>query len=301
MFAALPMSGAWAAAMRGFSDYRAVFIAARAEDGRHLFITRRFKYNGEQLTLTVDPVTLETKIRPDAWLGKDDLGWNEQAATPYLSALRALTNPPTPTENAGLIHARGAVDGVFLTVDMCPSHKPFESRFFASLARARREGHAMPVAISISGYWALEHGAEFATLIGMQKRGELDIIWTNHSYTHRYIKGLADAQNFMLMAHTDFEREVLLTEQLLISKGLTPSVFFRFPGLVSDDYLLMEARRLSLLPLGADAWLAKGKHPKRGSIVLVHGNGNEPLGIHEVKPYVADPKLRWLNLREAVA
>lgn len=34
-----------------------------------------------------------------------------------------------------------------------------------------------------------------------------------------------------------------------------------------------------IIPLGSDAWLAKGQPANSGSIVLIHGNGNEPLGV----------------------
>ncbi len=296
--AALPLVAALPAiaAEAGIDGYRATFEAVRAEeDGRSLFVIRRFRQAGEHLALTVDPSTLKTEIRPDLKL-IPERGFDR--STPYLDALDAATSPPYPTENAGLRRARGAVDGYFLTVDMCPSKKPFESRFFAGLAS--HGSGPFPVAISISGYWALEHEAEFASLIERQRIGELDVSWVNHSYTHRYVRGLPDRQNFLLMPGTDFEEEVLKTEQLLIAKGLTPSVFFRFPGLVSDAALVIALRRLGLVPLGTDAWLAKLQKPKFGSIVLVHGNGNEPFGISKVKPYLADPSVRWLGLNEAL-
>jgi hypothetical protein len=35
-----------------------------------------------------------------------------------------------------------------------------------------------------------------------------------------------------------------------------------------------------LIPVGSDAWLGLNQWPKEGSIVLVHANGNEPIGIH---------------------
>ncbi|HEX7775023.1 MAG TPA: polysaccharide deacetylase [Parvibaculum sp.] len=304
LMAAAPLAAALPSATdaaTGIVNYRAAFAVVRAEDERRLVVIRRFERDGTRLALTVDPATLETAIRPEAWLAPDDENWPALRATPYVSALWTLTGPPYPIENAGLTHARSGADGFFLTVDMCPSRRSFESAFFASLsARAGREGRPMPVAISISGYWAIDHAQEFASLIARQKLGELDVIWTNHSYTHRYLKGVPDRHNFMLTPHTDLEREVFLTEQLLIEHGMTPSIFFRFPGLVSDAYLVMELRRLGLVPLGADAWLAKAQHPRPGSVVLVHGNGNEPQGIHDVRRYVADPAVRWLNLREAI-
>jgi hypothetical protein len=62
----------------------------------------------------------------------------------------------------------------------------------------------------------------------------------------------------------------------LIANGETPSLFFRFPGLVSSDPLMRTVRRFHLVTLGADAWLAISQKPGPGSIVLVHPNGNEP-------------------------
>ena len=65
----------------------------------------------------------------------------------------------------------------------------------------------------------------------------------------------------------------------MLSAGLEPSVFFRFPGLVSRPDVFEKVVALGLVPLGSDAWLAKSRQPPaEGSIVLVHANGNEPLG-----------------------
>jgi len=36
-----------------------------------------------------------------------------------------------------------------------------------------------------------------------------------------------------------------------------------------------------LIPIGTDAWLAKGQQAENGSIVLIHGNGNEPVGVND--------------------
>lgn len=291
-----------AVAQTGISDYRPVFETVHAEDGRKLIAIRRFRRDGRELLLTVEPQSLVTQIRPREWTAADETpDVTGLGGTPYLSALSAMTSPPYKIENAGLVHALHPVEGVFLTVDLCPSRRAYEARFFAQLADvAAREGRPTPVAISISGYWALDHQAELAALIESEGRREIDITWVNHSYTHRYARGLPDAQNFLLMPNTDFEREVLKTEELLIARGLTPSAFFRFPGLVSDEDLVLKLRKLGLIPLGADAWLAKGRRARPGSIVLVHGNGNEPLGIREVRPYLADARVKWLPLREAI-
>ena len=86
---------------------------------------------------------------------------------------------------------------------------------------------------------------------------------------------------------TRLESEVLDTEKVFLRLGILPSVFFRFPGLVSDVAGLATLRRLGLIPLGAGAWLAKGEPAARGSVILVHGNGNEPRGIDRLLPLLA--------------
>jgi hypothetical protein len=65
----------------------------------------------------------------------------------------------------------------------------------------------------------------------------------------------------------------------VLARGMIPSAIFRFPGLVHDANRLRQLSRLSLMPLDADGWIAKGQpiHPR--AVVLVHGNGNEPEGI----------------------
>ncbi len=65
-----------------------------------------------------------------------------------------------------------------------------------------------------------------------------------------------------------------------------------------------------LVPIGSDAWLAgnaKDQDPAPGSIVLIHGNGNEPLGIDRFLALLRQEKAairsgNWLlfDLRESV-
>ena len=85
--------------------------------------------------------------------------------------------------------------------------------------------------------------------------------------------------NFLLEKGTDISAEVLKTEIVLLQKGLRPSIFFRFPGLVSGKSVFMKIVDFGLIPLGSDAWLSKGQKPGNGSIVLIHANGNDPYGI----------------------
>ena len=70
----------------------------------------------------------------------------------------------------------------------------------------------------------------------------------------------------MLTKGLDPDYEILQTERLLIANGGTPSVFFRFPGLVSNSPLMDAVRRHHL-------------------IVLVHPNGNEEAGLDRFDHY----------------
>ncbi len=107
------------------------------------------------------------------------------------------------------------------------------------------------------------------------------ITWIDHTFNHRFDPTKALKGNFLLEPGTDLEGEILRTEQAMLKHGMVPSVFFRFPGLVSSRALFDRVVSHGLVPVGSDAWLAKGQRPTEGSIVLVHGNGNEPIGIED--------------------
>lgn len=110
-------------------------------------------------------------------------------------------------------------------------------------------------------------------------RKKIKITWVNHSLTHPYDKTKGIEENFLLSPGIDFNREVLGNELVMLSQGLVPSVFFRFPGLISSDKLISQLKAWGLVPLGSNAWLGKGQKIKNGSVVLVHGNGNELSGL----------------------
>jgi hypothetical protein len=80
---------------------------------------------------------------------------------------------------------------------------------------------------------------------------------------------------------TDLSYEILANEKLMLKNGLMPSIFFRCPGLVSDRAIIEKLLSFGLIAVGSDAWLAKGQQAHNGSIVLIHGNGNEELGVRD--------------------
>ena len=260
------------------ADYRSILRVCRGPAGEGV-ATREMRIEGEAALLIADPRALTTRLeRASCWTCKDASD-GELASTRMMRAVEQSAEAPGLEhrgflENAGLTH--GGSSGAYLTGDLCPSSRPLDRAFFEKLS-ARERG--APVALSISGLWLLRHFPDYAWLLQQQADGAIDITWVNHSFHHQFHRGLPDAQNYMLMPGVDADAEILQTERLLIANGQVPSLFFRFPGLVSNAPLMQAARRHHLIALGADAWLAINQRPKPGSIILVHPNGNEEVGL----------------------
>jgi hypothetical protein len=267
-------------------DYQSTLLSCRNGKGEQRVAIRSMTIDTTAFRLLADPDRLSTAIERAACWTCEPASEESLAATHYLRAVTKAAEPPevahrTFLENAGLTH--GAAPGVFITGDLCPTRRPLDRRFFEELTST---GQNAPVALSISGLWLLHHADDFRWLMDKQAAGALDIIWTNHSYHHPYAKGRPDDQTFMMTKGLDADYEILQTERLLIANGGLPSVFFRFPGLVSNSPLMDAVRRHHLIVVGTDAWLAKGQRPGAGSIVLVHPNGNEEDGIDRFDRYV---------------
>ena len=270
------------------TDYRPVSIPCRDARGALQLAIRSCLCDGIPHYLLVNPATLATTLEPVTATGPAPADAAQKLAASLLAALLQRTAaPPVSLQNHGITHATRPGAGKILTVDLCPSRRPMETGMFRALTDlARASGKPTPVAIAITGAWLASHPEELGWLKEQERRGLLAITWVNHSLTHRYDPAVPLAQNFLLMPGTDQQQEVLANEVKMLEQGLVPSPFFRFPGLVGDEKLVALLRRLSLIPLGADAWLAKGEIPYPGSIILVHGNGNEPPGISRLMPLI---------------
>jgi hypothetical protein len=265
------------------TDYRAVFLACVNDAGAARLAIRRMRTDAGTLLLTVDPKTLATRLEPESCWRCAETTDEAQSQTRFVRALQGPAqggDAAKTLKNAGLVHSESGA-GAFVTGDLCPSRHPLDRGFFERLARegGKTPGTGTPVALSVSGIWLAHHAGDLEWLKRQEASGTLAITWVNHSYSHPYAKHRPDGQNFMLTQGLDFDQEVYGAERAMIEAGLTPSVFFRFPGLVSDAVLNRRLRESHLVALGADAWLAIGQSPRPGSIVLVHPNGNEPGGI----------------------
>jgi len=206
--------------------------------------------------------------------------------TPVYHLMEQAFHPPYPFQNDGITHL-DSVSGYILTADLCPTRKGLDRDFIRWLINWGTEREYMPpLTLFLSGWWMVQHPNEVDWLKERVERAELFITWGQHSYAHNRRRDLPTHKNFLRVSGTDLRREIVRTEIQMYRNGLTPSLYFRFPGLVSDETLMHQLRSFCLIPIGSNAWLAKGEVPQTGSIILVHGNNEEPEGINRLKYFL---------------
>jgi len=264
-------------------NYRTEWLILR-ENERSLVGIRSFTSNAVKYYLTVDPTTLETCVVADRSVHvvyKDATQVAKSlSGSVYESCFSLVRKTENNLQDAGLNFRLPKEAGINLTIDLCPSHKPLDKAIFEDLILAfKGVDRTLPLAVSVSGKWMLNHAADLEWLKSLATKG-VKITWINHTYDHIF-NNKPLTSNFLLSKNTDLSYEVLENEKLMLQDGLIPSVFFRCPGLVSDRGIIERLLSYGLIAVGSDAWLAKGQQAKNGSIVLIHGNGNEELGVHD--------------------
>ena len=267
------------------TDYK-VYYGWASHYPQDWLILRSFTNDGKNYYLLVDPQTLKTKIDEPGFYRVRPMNWNEARSffknTPYMRAITKAERKSANIQDAGIEAGMPKLTGISLTADLCPSHRPLDRRIFTEIfTEFQKVERPAPIALSITGVWMRQHPADLEWLKQQQENNEINITWINHSYNHRVSATAPLKQNFLLEPGTDINYEVLETEKAMLKNGLLPSVFFRFPGLVSDQQLVNKITDFGLIPIGSDAWLAKGQKANAGSIVLIHANGNEPVGVND--------------------
>ncbi|AWH86619.1 polysaccharide deacetylase [Flavobacterium album] len=311
IIAVVILTGNLAGAQETIGNYKA-FYGYGKYGTRDLIFLRKFTRNSIESYLAVDPQALETQMVPSKNIVASPLNWSELLSkykdTPYVKAILTAKKQSFALQDAGIIHGFPKEHGVTLTIDLCPSHKPLDRIVFTSLiTEFQKIEKPVPVALSVSGKFMLTHAEDIQWLKGLVTSGDITITWVNHTYNHHFDPKIPLKDNFLLEPGTDLDFEILGTEISMLERGLLPSVFFRFPGLVSDNAIVGRVTGYGLIPVGSDAWLAKGQHAQAGSIVLIHGNGNEPVGVEDFIALLRSQKnavlaKQWLlyDLREAV-
>ena len=287
---AAPSASASLQSADAVADYESTLQLCKGGGAEQLAI-RRMTLGGEPALLLADPRTLATRLQRAACWSCADVKEADLASTRMMRAIVRAAQAPGLVHRGFLANAgltRGERGGGYFTGDLCPSSKPMDRDFLATL-----EGRSepTPIALSISGLWLKHHFADFRWLMDRQSQGAFAITWINHTCAHPFRKGLAEGANFLLLPGVDPDYEILETERLLIANGGTPSLFFRFPGLVSSSPLKLAVREHHLISLGTDAWLALNQAPRDGSIMLVHPNGNEERGLKIYQRDASEKKL----------
>jgi hypothetical protein len=293
------------------SNYKA-FTGSAVYNNTNYILTRKFERSGKTCYLAVNPATMETTVIPLVDKDITPKKWADLLIqyknTPYINALLTAQKQSFSLQDAGIIHGFPKEKGITLTIDLCPSHKRLDRIIFTSLVTEFKKIETpVPLALSITGRFMLTHSDDINWLKELVKADDLKITWINHTYNHHYDPKVPLQDNFLLAPGTDLDFEILGTEIALLQNGLMPSVFFRFPGLVSDNKIVTKITDFGLIPIGSDAWLAKGQQAQQGSIVLIHGNGNEPIGVNDFITLLKNKQdlvqsKQWLlyDLRESV-
>ncbi|SDB91445.1 polysaccharide deacetylase family protein [Williamwhitmania taraxaci] len=286
---------------------------AVSQQGDSLLILRSFLENSIRKYLLINSYTLRTTIVEEEGLMttrlKRPLLVELFRNTPYIKALKVAEYTSDKVTNAGVRRFQRITGGVDLTIDLCPSKLPLDREFFVEMVKSlSMVQKPVPMAISVTGTWMKGHPSDFVWLLDRVKAGEIDITWINHSYSHRFNIDLPLKENFLLEKGTNLRSEILRTEITMLEHGVIPSPFFRFPGLISDKAVFDAVLSYGLIPIGTDAWLAKRQFAKMGSIVLVHANGNEPLGLKKFQKLLETQRDsilagKWMlfDLRESMA
>jgi hypothetical protein len=253
---------------------------------KEIIILRSFWKNNRPYYFTLSPQTLCTEILPSDSMIITPSSLEQictyYSSTPYILALQQAKKYNDTLQDAGFKRFRTSQKGIDLTIDLCPSSRPLDRIVFNEIIEVMGQVEKpVPLAISITGKWIEKHPKDLSWLDSLVKIGNLSIVWINHTYNHRTYNKVPLKENFLLAPGTDINAEVMNTEIALLQKKIVPSIFFRFPGLVSDREIYDKIVALGLIPIGSDAWLAKGQRPNNGSIVLIHANGNEPYGVRQ--------------------
>lgn len=250
------------------------------EAGARVVVLRSLAFDGEPSHIVVSDETFELAL-----VSSDGLAAASRTATAEERASTRYGQALEQTRAGVLCELHSAAAGApeaqrfALTIDMCQSRRQWEQGLFDWLvALSDSLGQPVKVGIAMTGLWANRHPERFRQLVAWQQAGQLDITWVNHSFYHQLSQDADGDYHFLTDESVDFDAGVLELEQLLLEQGVMFSPLFRFPGLTHDERTLRRLAELGLFPLDANGWLAKGEPLGDRSVVLLHGNGNEPPG-----------------------
>ncbi len=258
-------------------------VVVELQVGTEIYIRRTFLLEGEEWVLAAinGPANYSIAIR------REDLDESSDISSfdgTHLDRLFKRAHELAELEQGYCHGDREQLKGkVSLTSDLCWSIRPYEKEFYYELPNRSADGSQTVYCTQfISGRWLQQQPLAMADLLELEKEPSIDFIWGLHSWDHPKSGIFMNAY-----APESLRGDTLHLEKILLEWGVVPEHFYRFPGLKHDETRLNEILAMSLLPVDCDSWVS-GMHLDRpphrvpatnGSILLVHGNGNEARGI----------------------
>jgi len=248
------------------------------------FILRKFKQNNLEKYLVVEDKTYNTFVINSEYIKDKEPFWEIYNNSSYKKNLdlvyknRTIKKWKKYLQNAWLKSALNKEkNNIYLTADFCPSYKKwFEDKIIEKFINKWNNN----IWIAITSVWINWHKKDFQKLIQYKNSWLLNITWINHTKTHKYNYSHDYSTTFILTPGLVLEDEILDVEKKLIENAQTPSIFLRFPWLISNEKIFKAViYKYWLIPLWANAWLAKWEKIKNNSIILIHWNKNEPRWI----------------------
>ncbi len=293
----------------GPDDYRPV-LGWFSENGQSWLALRAWTRQGPHL-LAVNPLTAQTqefsrKAPPEqSWSEVLNQARKSGLLNGVYFRLRAQAlQESTPWDNAGIRQWPSRRRGAWLSFDLCPSSRPLDRWVFRQLENVQ-PGKPLPVFLDVSGRWMASHSSDLTWLLQREAHQNLVITWVSHGELHPYNPHVPWRQTFDLTKGLNFEREVLGPEKRLVALGQLPSVWFRFPGLISDSAHVRQLLSWGLIPLASGAWLNKDEPLLNQDIVLIHANGNEERGLkllmswtRQHQTWLQQGQWSWLGLSD---
>ena len=194
---------------------------------------------------------------------------------------------------------------VSVTVDMCWSSRPYEGEFFRFVPRVAKLSGDAWITLFLTGRWLEQHPEEMERLIELSREPRVGVTWGLHSWVHPKRRPFMNAYS-----PQEVRDDNLRVEADLLRWGVVPSIFYRFPGLVHDEPRLRAILDLDLISVDCDSWVAsmhlrRPPHylwPSDGSVLLIHGNGNEAVGIPRLYEWmIENPGWKWASLNRFIA
>lgn len=305
-------------------------------DSGRSYAIREFSQGGVEKYLLVDTMTLKTQIadvraKKSCFDAPISPGMNQ---TPFFQAVNKYNSSPQVQSTCQGFksfpsHCKSDSPMV-LTTDLCPSDKSFDhwkSSVLDPFIRKLEPGTS--IVFSITGDWIRNHPKELVELKNVIAKNKLVVTWANHSDSHGIHPdhdrqgnpvSTPERQAFLTQETTEqFQNEVFNAEITMLENGLTPSPFFRFPGLFSTQGQIQKLHDLGMIPLNTSAWVALGTHEnpvpdyfsecgmsddqkaKPGRIILTHSTSNSDLeNAAAAKLANSKSKRDFISVQEAV-